>query len=157
GDSLNFTVDANALGADARRGRNRTLRLELKDRAGKTRQMTYRENQQVSLQVYSASQGSLRITRASYGSGNRAMDVTARLNSQIQGDQLNVQVNNQTMGGDPSPNQAKSLTVQYVLNGRRDQVVINEGDTLRLPYGNALNQGNLQGNLQINRATYGSA
>jgi hypothetical protein len=39
------------------------------------------------------------------------------------------------MGGDPAPNQTKNLTVEYTLNGRSSQVVINEGDTLRLPYG----------------------
>jgi hypothetical protein len=41
------------------------------------------------------------------------------------------------MGGDPAPGQAKILTVQYALDGRPSQVVINEGDTLRLPYSNS--------------------
>jgi hypothetical protein len=74
----------------------------------------------------------LRIDRATYGSGGRSADVTSRLNSQIRGDQLNLPVNSDTMGGDPAPNQAKTLTVQYAQNGRTNQVVVNEGDTLRL-------------------------
>ena len=150
--SLNFRVDGSALGAGARRGRNRALRLQLQDANGTSRQITYRDNQQVNLQVYNAYQSTLRINRAIYGNGNRSSDVTSRLNSQIQGGQLNLDVNNQTMGGDPAPNRAKTLTVQYALDGRASQVVINEGDTLRLPYGAT----NSQGNLQINRAIYGS-
>jgi hypothetical protein len=152
GDSLNFTVDGTALGAGARRGRNRALRLQLQDTQGRSRQITYRDNQQVNLQVYNAYQSTLRINRAIYGNGNRSSDVTSRLNSQIQGGQLNLEVNNQTMGVDPAPNRAKTLTVQYALNGRTSQVVVNEGDTLRLPYGTTTGQGNLH----INRAIYGT-
>ena len=150
--SLNFRVGENTLGENSRRGRNRALRLQLQDSQGRTRQMTFRDRQQVNLQVYNSYQGTLRINRAIYGNGNRSSDVTSRLNSQIQGGQLNIQVNNQTMGGDPAPNRAKTLTVQYALNGRNSQVVINEGDTLSLPYGTT----NTQGNLQIYRATYGA-
>ncbi len=153
GDSLNFTVDGNTLGAGQRRGRNRALRLQLRDSGGTSRQMTYRDSQQVNLQVYNPYQinSSLRINRAVYGSGSRSFDVTSRLNSQIQGGQLNLEVNNQTMGRDPAPNQPKTLTVQYTLNGRSNQVVVNEGDTLRLPYGTTS-----QNDLHIGRAIYGS-
>jgi hypothetical protein len=134
GDLLNFRVGGNLLGAGSRRGIIGALRLQLKDNAGSRRQITYRDNQLVNLQVYTAYQSSLQINRAIYGSGNRTSDVTARLNSQIQGDQLNLQVNNASMGGDPAPGQDKTLTVQYALNGQTSQVVVNEGDTLRLPY-----------------------
>jgi hypothetical protein len=63
----------------------------------------------------------------------RVGNVTARLNSQIQGGQLNLQVTSATMGEDPSPNQSKTLRVQYVYNGQPDQMEVNEGDYLRLP------------------------
>src|SRR2546427_5174115 len=152
GDSLNFTVDGNTLGASQRNGRNRALRLQLRDSEGTSRQVTYRDGQQVNLPVYNAYQSiDLHINRAVYGSGGRSVDVTSRLNSQIQGGQLNLEVSNQTMGRDPAPNQPKTLTVQYTLNGRSNQVVVNEGDTLRLPYGTTS-----QNNLHINWATYGS-
>jgi len=152
GDSLNFTVDGNTLGASQRNGRNRALRLQLRDSEGTSRQVTYRDGQQVNLPVYNSYQSSdLHINRAVYGSGGRSVDVTSRLNSQIQGGQLNLEVSNQTMGRDPAPNQPKTLTVQYTLNGRSNQVVVNEGDTLRLPYGTTS-----QNNLHINWATYGS-
>jgi Zn-dependent protease with chaperone function len=78
-------------------------------------------------------QSSLQILRAEYGAGNRFSDVTARLNSQIQGDQLNLQVTNDTMGGDPAQDQEKTLRIQYVYNGRQGQMVVNEGDYLSLP------------------------
>lgn len=75
----------------------------------------------------------LRITRAQYGAGNRMADVTDRLNSQIRNGHLDLRVTNDTMGGDPSPHQQKTLTVQYVYNGVRSQTVVNEGDTFNLP------------------------
>src|SRR3954464_5984533 len=149
-DSLNFPVNSNTLGAASRRGRNCALRLQLQDNAGNTRQVTYRENQQVSLQVRNTYQGKLHINRAIYGWGDRNSDVTSRLNSRIQSDQLNVMINNQNMGGDPYPDHGKTLTVQYVVNGQSKQVFLKEGDTLRLPNGN--NTG--YGTLHISRAIY---
>jgi membrane-bound inhibitor of C-type lysozyme len=149
-DTLSFRVDAKTMGEDSRRGRNRALRLQLRDSNGRTRQVTYRAGQLITLQIYNYQSG-LRINRAVYGAGNNASDVTSRLNSQIQGDQLNLRVNNDTMGGDPAPNQVKTLTVQYAINGQTNQVVVNEGDTLRLPDGNSS-----QSNLYINRAVYGT-
>ncbi len=77
--------------------------------------------------------GRLRIIQAQYGVGNRFADVTSRLNSEIQNGQLNLQVNNNTMGGDPARSKDKTLRVQYMYNGQRGQMVINEGDYLRLP------------------------
>jgi hypothetical protein len=150
-DSLNFTVDGATFGAAGRRGRNRTLRLQLKDSHGGSRQMTFRDRQQVDLRIYTAYQSALHIGRATYGSGSRIMDVTARLNQQIQGEQLNVEVNNQSMGGDPAPGRTKTLTLEYTLNGRNGQTSVREGDSLHLPYSNTSD-----GTLQINRATYGS-
>src|SRR3954471_18224604 len=149
-DSLNFTVNSNTLGAASRRGRNRALRLQLQDNAGNTRQVTYRENQQVSLQVRNTYQGKLHINRAIYGWADRNSDVTSRLNSQIQSDQLNVLVNNQNMGGDPYPDHGKTLTVQYAISGKNNELTLNEGATLRLPTNN-----NSYDSLQIKRAIYG--
>src|SRR5206468_12322750 len=89
--------------------------------------------------------------RATYGSGYHTSDVTSRLNSQLRGDQLNLQVDNNTMGGDPAPGQVKTLTVEYTLNGRNERSIVREGDMLRLPNG-----ATTQSNLRIDRATYGA-
>jgi len=94
---------------------------------------------------------SLQITRAQYGVANRVMDVTDRLNSQFRGGQLNLQVSNQNMGGDPAQGQVKALTVWYTFNGRPGQMVVNENDYLRLPGDVANNDG------RDNRGGYNNA
>ena len=132
--NLKFRVGRSTLPNDGRQGR-RVLRLQLRDSEGRTRQVSYRDRQQVNLQINTTNYGTLRIDRAIYGSGYRNSDVTARLGSQVQGNHLNLQVNNSTMGGDPAPNQSKTLRVDYTLNGRTNQALINEGDMLRLGYG----------------------
>lgn len=140
GGSLNFRVDDDTLGVDPRPGEAKALRLQFRDKNGRTRQLTFQESQYVNLRVNRVSgpyagggSGQLQILRALYGAGNRFLDVTARLNSQIQGGQLNLQVTNATMGVDPSPNQSKTLRIQYVYNGQQGQMEVNEGDYLRLP------------------------
>lgn len=75
----------------------------------------------------------LQIVRAEYGVGDRTVDVTNRLNSLIQNGQLNFQVSNQIMGGDPFPGERKTLTITYTYDGRTDQATIYEGDPLDLP------------------------
>src|SRR5205085_5567905 len=78
-DVINFTVNANTLGQPGRRGRNRVLRLQLRDPKGRDRQVSYREQQQVHFRVNTTSYlSALRITRATYGEGYRNADVTAR-------------------------------------------------------------------------------
>ncbi|MEO6120470.1 MAG: DUF3395 domain-containing protein [Terriglobales bacterium] len=150
-DTLNIRVGAAVLGASPRRARNRSLRLQLRDENGATRQVTYRDNQRVRLLVNDSDPRGLHITRATYAYGTRALDVTARLNDQIRGEQLNIQVNNQNMGGDPAPGEEKTLTVNYTMDGESGQRVVREGDSLHLTHGNTH-----QGTLHIDRATYGS-
>jgi hypothetical protein len=100
----------------------------------------------------------LRITRAIYGAGNRTWDVTDRLNSQIRNNQLSMQVSNEAMGGDPSPNQSKTLNVQYSYNGNSAQSIINEGNYLSLPGGESYDRDSSYNDrtLQISRAQYGA-
>jgi vacuolar-type H+-ATPase subunit E/Vma4/outer membrane lipoprotein SlyB len=155
-DGLNFRVNSNTLGVDPRPGQSRTLRLQLRDATGRNKQKLYQENDLVSFSAYNRNPNSLQITRAVYGAGNRWADVTNRLNSQIRGNQLHLQVNNDTMGGNPARNREKSLRVDYTFGGRANQVVINEGDTLQLNSGMDGNYGNGQGRLQITRAIYGA-
>jgi|GEM_PF-415210 len=154
GDALNFRVDNATLGEDPAPGEQKALRLEVRDKNGRTRQLTYQENQYVRLRGYSAGNttfGGLQILRGVYGVYNRSVDVTSRLNSEIRGGRLNLQVTNGTMGGDPAPGQSKTLTVQYRYNGRQSEVVVNEGDDLNLPDGNTAYSG-----LQILRGVYGA-
>jgi hypothetical protein len=141
GDSLSFQVNADSLGTSNQRGRNRVLRLQVKDRDGNTRELTYRDRQQVNIRVIGSYRSGLGITRAWYGNGTRTRDVTALLNSQARNGQLNVQVNNQTMGGDPAPGQSKSLNVEYIQNGRTAQRTVREGDILQLSWDTSATNG----------------
>jgi hypothetical protein len=133
GNTLNFRVDNNTLRTDPRPGQKKILRLEIRE-GNRTRQMTFRENDYVRLRGYSPF-GDLEIIRGRYGIGNRSIDVTARLNAMVRGDQLRLRVSNEAMGGDPVRNQRKALIVQYRYDGRPNQVTVAEGDFLNIPGG----------------------
>lgn len=100
--------------------------------------------------------GNFRILRAQYGADYRYFDVTDRLNSLLQGDQLTLRVTNDTMGGDPAPDRRKQLTVVYFYNGQQCRATISEKDTLNLP-GAGDCAGNFEGGgFRVLRATYGA-
>src|SRR3954470_18893585 len=120
-NSLRFRVNSNSLGINSASGSNRVLRLQARDANGRSQQLTFRENSSVRLQINGGGgslSSRLQITHAEYGVGSRFTDVTSRLNSQVQNGQLNIQVNNDTMGGDPARNSAKTLRVEYTYGGR---------------------------------------
>jgi hypothetical protein len=159
-NSLRFRVNSNSLGINSASGSNRVLRLQARDANGRSQQLTFRENSSVRLQINGGGgslSSRLQITHAEYGVGSRFTDVTSRLRSQVQNGQLNMQVNNDTMGGDPARNSAKTLRVQYTYGGRPQEVVVNENSQLNLPnnYNSSGNYNN-SGRLQINRAQYGT-
>jgi hypothetical protein len=100
--------------------------------------------------------GNLRILRAQYGAGFRHFDVTERLNSRIQSDQLSLRVTNETMGGDPADDKHKQLSVFYICNGQQSRITVDEGDYLTLPGSKSWNDEGSSGGLQILQATYGA-
>ena len=140
-NQLDLRVDNNTMGGDPAPSQSKTLRVDY-TLNGRTNQAVINEGDTLRLGYgeNSGNYGTLHIDRATYGSSYRSSDVTGRLNSQIQGNQLNLQVNNDTMGGDPAPNQNKTLRVDYTLDGRVNQVTLNEGDVLRLGYGDNTSQ-----------------
>lgn len=166
GDSLVFRVDNATMGTDPRPNEVKTLRLQFRDNTGRTRQLTFQENQDVNLrldrmngQYADGGHGRLTIDSAVYGANRRSADVTARLNSQIRDNRLSIQVNNDTMGGDPMPNRPKTLIVRYTYNGRPDQIVVKEGEYLNLPERDmrgGRGRDNDRDDLRIIRAEYGS-
>jgi Protein of unknown function (DUF3011) len=141
GDTLDFQVNGDSLGSGNQRRRNRVLRLQVKDRNGDSQELTYRDRQQVNFRVINPNRGGLSINRAWYGNASHSRDVTALLNSQVRNGQLNLQVNNQTMGADPAPGQAKSLNLEYLQNGRIAQRSVREGDALQLSFDNSATNG----------------
>jgi hypothetical protein len=46
---------------------------------------------------------------------------------------LRIRVNNDSMGGDPAPNQKKVLHIQYLYQGRQRSQSVHEGNTLQIP------------------------
>jgi Domain of unknown function (DUF3395) len=162
GDSLNFEVRRQVLGTDPVPGKTKTLRLQVQNWRGESRTLTFQEHETVNLQVISDAAvdswgraswgGGLRILKADYGVGNRFVDVTARLSSQVQGDQLSLRVTNSTMGRDPAEEHAKTLTVWYSYHGRAARAVVNEKDYLMLPSNNPY----YADRLVVMRAQYGA-
>ncbi len=75
----------------------------------------------------------LRVLRASWGAGGQQRDVTSQLNQQVQGNRLNVAVNDGSMGGDPAPGAEKRLRVVYMFRGLRYETNVPEGGVLALP------------------------
>ena len=75
----------------------------------------------------------LRILSARYGTDNRSVDVRQILQSRVQNDQLNLQVNNSTMGGDPSRGELKTLRIKYQWAGRNYDVVVQENQWVSIP------------------------
>jgi hypothetical protein len=51
----------------------------------------------------------------------------------VRGNQLNVAVNDGTMGGDPAPGAPKRLRLIYMLRGLRYETNVPEGGSLVLP------------------------
>jgi len=101
-------------------------------------------------------QGRLRVMRAQYGADFRYFDVTDRLNSLIQGDQLEMRIDNGSMGGDPAPDRPKRLTVVYLFDGAAYRAIVDEHGALELPHSGTPIAENDSANLEILHATYGA-
>jgi hypothetical protein len=164
GNVLTLRITNNSMGGDPAEDHPKVLSVwyTFNGRVGNAR-----VNEKDTLNLPSESDfspGNLRVMRAQYGIGRRYADVTDLLNSQIQGDQLNLRITNDTMGGDPDPNQRKQLIVFYVFNGRPSRVIVNEKSALTLPGADAYNQPNPgytgggygDDRLQILHASYGA-
>ena len=151
GETLQFSVGADSLGTDPLPGVVKTLQISVRDAGGRSGQFSFRDGEQVNLQVRAGGGGSkgpilgergrvvdrrrssLTILSADYGDGRRSRDVTQTLSNAISGDQLQVQVTNSNMGGDPAPAAQKQLRVRYQYNGREYDATVRENDWLRLP------------------------
>jgi hypothetical protein len=143
----NFRVNNTNMGADPAIGRNKTLRIVGRLQNGSTRAFTFNEGAMVNSAMFAGNWGpgsgggwsgggpALRILNANYvpvrGPGGR--DVTNRLQGMVRNNRLNVNVTNQTMGGDPAIGTPKQLTVVYQFQGRTSNVTVPEGGRLSIP------------------------
>jgi hypothetical protein len=152
-------VNNDSMGGDPAYGVIKTLRIRATNSRGQSQQFTYREGDTIDArQFYSGGPGpgpgpgypgnpgypnpgypggggnsALQIVRAYYGLNNRTMDVTQMLRGMIRNGTLVVQVNNNSMGGDPAKGADKVLTVIYRIQGRERTSTVKEGNVLRIP------------------------
>src|SRR6266849_7983386 len=109
------------------------------------------------------------LLRAEYGSGGTWVDVTERVRALVNGDSLNMRVDNDTLGGDPTPGARKTLRLRVRDEYRREQLLTypeKESFSLSIRSSNAGYSGGAGnyggpaqpgygGGLQIMRADYG--
>jgi hypothetical protein len=81
---------------------------------------------------YVPTSGALQIIRALYGTDDAQIDVTDALSKLIVDGQLDMLVNND-LGGDPSPNVAKHLRLDYRIGEKVMGQRYREGDRVELP------------------------
>lgn len=74
-----------------------------------------------------------KIIKAIYGTDNNSVDVTRELTSQIKGSNIDTFVENHLLGGDPDPHVGKTLTVEYLRNGKVHIKKAKEGARIQLP------------------------
>jgi hypothetical protein len=87
--------------------------------------------------------GDLRIVSANYGAGDRFIDVRQRLQSRVKNDQLDLQIDNGSMGGDPNRNRAETLRVRYEWAGRQYDAAVAESQWLTLPTDQQVREGTI--------------
>lgn len=174
-DSRAFRVNDQTMGIYSQSPNGESLRVEIRDQYGNSRQLSFAQNDYVDLGRYmgayqgagrhpSRQRGDLQITSARYGSNYRTTDVTQLLNSSIQNGRLEMQVGPQTMGTDPAPNRSKTLIVHYTYNGRQGEATFRDGEYVRLPqqryaneqYGEGTYGSRYGSNIQIVSAHYGN-
>jgi hypothetical protein len=87
----------------------------------------------------------LAIIQAKYGAADREADVTARLRDALRDNQLTLDVNNQTMGGDPALGLPKTLRVTYIQHGKTQRIEVGENAAMHLPAGTGRHRYTLTG------------
>ncbi len=152
-------IENDLFGVDPAYGIVKTLRIYARDRTGALVTFEYREGDYIDGAQFTgwgggnwgrrrrnggwgrdgdradrAHRGGLQIARATYGIGRQSRDVTDRVRSLVRGDQLDIQVDNQTFGIDPAPGIRKFLDIVYSWNGRTQQEMrVREEDRLSIP------------------------
>ena len=151
-------VTNDSMGGDPAYGAVKILRIRATNSRGQSQQFTYNEGSTINGSQFSnngrpggpgypgnpgyppqnpgypgGGNGGLQITRAYYGLNNRTNDVTQLLRGMVRNGTLAVQVNNNSMGGDPAKGGDKVLTVIYRFQGREQTSTVKEGNVLRIP------------------------
>jgi len=70
---------------------------------------------------------------ARYGAKNRFRDVTKLLKGYVRDGVIDIVVDNDTMGDDPYRGTSKALHVTFLVGTEEKELVVQEGERLRLP------------------------
>ncbi|MBI2689210.1 MAG: hypothetical protein HYX27_23140 [Acidobacteria bacterium] len=131
-DGLELTVNSASLGADPAPGVIKTLAV-VYELNGLRQSVNVKDGEVLRINR-AAPVPTLRIIRASYGSGRRAnADVTAAVTNRVSNNTLELPVNGDTLGIDPAIGSTKTLTVEYELDGQRQVATARDTETLFLP------------------------
>jgi len=144
-NKLTFTVDTDKLG-DPSPGDTKKLRLEY-TADGKDFTRFFAESQDVSL---ASTTGPLTIKSAIYGVFPNPVDVTPKVQEAVADDAVSIKADNDVLGVDPSPGDAKELAVRFTQGGSEQTLKARESETLTIKKQDGAK-------LIILEATYGEA
>jgi len=82
---------------------------------------------------YERRERGLRIIRADYGAEGQFVDVTETVRNRMEYRHLNFRVDNYSLGVDPLPGVHKFLRIEYIVDGDRRNIVVDEKTDLQLP------------------------
>jgi tetratricopeptide (TPR) repeat protein len=88
--------------------------------------------------------GGLRIVSARYGAGDKFIDVRDRVQSRVKNDQLDLLINNSSMGGDPNKNRSEQLRLRYEWAGRQFDLIVAEDQWATLPTEQQIKEGTIE-------------
>lgn len=114
-------VNNQNLGGDPAVGADKILRIQARNYQGQTREFTFKEGSSIDASQFYSYGGGIggggnpagpgwQVMFADWGSGNRRVDVTARVRQMLSGNGM-VRVNNQNLGGDPAVGADKVLRI----------------------------------------------
>jgi hypothetical protein len=140
--SGNGTVKVNNqnLGGDPAVGADKTLRIQARNYQGQSRQFTFKEGSSIDASQFYSYGGGIgpggnngpgwQVMYADWGSGDRRVDVTARVRTMLSGNGM-VKVNNQNLGGDPAVGADKTLRISARdARGGTQQFTYKEGSSI---------------------------
>ena len=132
-EAISLKVSNENLQADPAPGREKAL-IVIFERHGKAKESRIQEGgwfiiprPESGCQPPHHGTGKLEIIRALYGSGGKYRIVTGIIQSHVHHNNINMQVNNHNLGGDPTPNREKELLVIYRKQNREYGSHLREG------------------------------
>jgi hypothetical protein len=155
-----IAVSNQTMGSDPAPGKDKSLRIFARNRRGEEHEFDYNEGSFVEASMFAVrnddwddhSRGNgpgdrdssyssrdredwngLQVIRGFYGVQRRTANVTEVLRSMVRDDRLTLNVNNDTLGGDPATGADKVLIVIYRYQGKEQAAAVREGYTLSLP------------------------